>query len=76
MDPYVFFSLSVPEKGLLPKPVTPFLAESPAASGARNTPRALGAPAPSVPRRPPPRSGPEHEIVSSGVSNERRPPDA
>jgi TonB family protein len=36
--------LSVPEKGLLPKPVTPFQAESPPASAPQETPRSLGAP--------------------------------
>jgi TonB family protein len=41
--------LSVPEKGLLPKPVTPFQAESPPASVPQEAPRSLGTPAPSVP---------------------------
>jgi len=45
--------LSVPDKGLLPKPVTPFQAESPPASAPRETPRSLGAPAPSVPEAGP-----------------------
>jgi len=45
--------LSVPDKGLLPKPVTPFQAESPPASAPRETPRSLGAPAPSVPEAAP-----------------------
>ncbi|MCI0484652.1 MAG: TonB family protein [candidate division NC10 bacterium] len=40
----------VPDKGLLPKPVTPFQAESPPASAPRETPRSLGA---SVPEAPP-----------------------
>lgn len=45
--------LSVPDKGLLPKPVTPFQAESPPASAPRETPRSLGAPAPSLPEAAP-----------------------
>jgi TonB family protein len=45
--------LAVPEKGLLPKPVTPFQAESPPASVPQEAPRSLGAPAPSVPAAAP-----------------------
>ncbi|MGH7424817.1 MAG: hypothetical protein ACREJP_01440, partial [Candidatus Methylomirabilales bacterium] len=69
--------LSVLEKGLLPKPVTPFQAESPPASAPRETPRSLGAPAPSVPEAAPAeiRPLPAPSTATSATTQASAPPE-